>query len=1016
MTLYDVFPGVEECQNDHEILIDATDADQDKELLSSERYAGSDRKRVSFGGHEMQVKAPIAVRVPRLENIESDSSPDRVHCHDNDAKITMKKESVSRQYDEYDEEAKSLSRSRRAHFNNRNASAKSISPKNREISLSPKSSSNRSEAKSEKSAIRNRYFSESDSDSSPSPSRHDKRSDHQLKNVDNPTIKAWLRQKNKMIRQQKRAERKKEREKMKEAVLVENEKVEKMVKSEKRVRQWMRKKQKEARLLRRKQRSQLRLTNESVSQAENSEEQMGEDVKRAPVIGQEKTASHQKSTNQVAETVSNAEARLIEEESKQTMEAADMKTGKKSSPSKSEYVYIRPTTRKAVLVPRISKQNKSPERSNSAKNLKSSPETSAEEKHKTSQKLYGDFVKKTAEDKVKPNNKGNLSFDEWMKKKRIEEVEKKKAAKKKEEEAIRQSDPEMGPIVSKMAQHRMDVMRGRKVKIDTGVDSVDEEANAYPKSKGAEVSSSQDGETSESDTTRQQYSWRSPLLNNDNNKNKKNKDKPTKSGNRPMSSRSARGSQYKPIAPPKSSQSPNLPAPNMADKVEEDSGKSPFVIIPAPPMEKLTTSGSRGSARRQKYAKFVEQKLSEERPEPQGCDQPSDSKANSDSSSLASVDVTEKVVGVPPLSPAVTAQVYSVKGPSVQSGSRSPKSVVFAEDMNEEITLDNNGEDGQEEDCDKDKFKENPEKSNDTQYDKGENLGEENRKSENVGEEPAKQDINEANSDAIVTTEDDSYNGATATNMASEANCDETVTTEDYTMKDFKEGNEENDQSAEKESHDAMPGEAHEKEADEQQDMRDITTDEVGKLIQALSCDAMQSMRQSHDGQEISGAKDAGIEKNEDAPAETNENTDINSKVTEDLDNSSSSRGESQAKQADSGFSVDTVTDEACTQIDGASSPDQKSEGNGFDEPQQSKEKERNPLSESFNDSDIEDNAPDYTDTEEESDSDGNDDLLTPGSVNNVDRFDDSQKNENVDVNPETNEKLPGVFLTNGNQ
>ncbi|KAL3841625.1 hypothetical protein ACJMK2_019739 [Sinanodonta woodiana] len=413
--------------------------------------------------------------------------------------------------------------------------------------------------------------------------------DHHIKYSDNEILKKWLKEKDKQYRKQKAKERAKKREEHEKAVLEANEVFKRMMESEQIVKEWMTEKKKEA-ILHRKEKKQKKQEDKDLKKVNISLPGKGLATRpqSAPPRHRSKQQGLSKSNMNEAdlkgeETQEHVreqihEERLIEEEGKQSKTAKDGHL-----PPQTKFMYKRPV----------------------AGNIKFKMPQKERSKGETERKK-GDKKETSNEDK---SDEARMSYDQWLLRKRKEDTEKKVEAERKKE--LTKSDSELEQIIPEMARRRIENIKNKKKRVDTGIKKIDDELNAS--FGGADF----DSEASQGEITKQSYQLSSGSKS----------DRPSAAAKQFKGSSANHGrpktapSEKARVPVPKHSKdSPRMViVTKNADEIISEENKSNPFKLPFPPEE--GTPRHVASMQRKLFADHISKRLSEEeRPEPQGCD------------------------------------------------------------------------------------------------------------------------------------------------------------------------------------------------------------------------------------------------------------------------------------------------------------------------------------------------------------------------------------------------------------
>ncbi|KAK3594075.1 hypothetical protein CHS0354_040843 [Potamilus streckersoni] len=414
--------------------------------------------------------------------------------------------------------------------------------------------------------------------------------DHHIKYSDNETLKKWLKEKDKQYRKQKAKERAKKREEHEKAILEANEAFQRMMESEKNVKEWMIEKKKEA-ILRRKEKKQKKKEEKDLKKVDISLPEKGLITRpqSAPPRHRQKQEGLSKlkineadlkgeeTQKHVREQI-HAE-RLMEEEGKQSKNAKDGHL-----PPQTKFMYKRPV----------------------AGNIKFKMPHKEGSKGETERNKKANKKETSNEDK---SYDARLSYDQWLLIKRKEDSEKKMEAERKKE--LTKSDPELANIIPEMAKRRIENIKNKKKRVDTGIKKIDDELNTS--FGGADF----DTEGSQEEITKQSYQL----------SDRSKSDHPSAAAKQFKDSSVGHGRPK--TAPPGKTRVPipkhSKDSPRMivvtkkADEIMSEENKSNPFKLPFPPEE--GTPRHVASMQRKLFADHINKRLGdEERPEPQGCD------------------------------------------------------------------------------------------------------------------------------------------------------------------------------------------------------------------------------------------------------------------------------------------------------------------------------------------------------------------------------------------------------------
>ncbi|XP_064634291.1 uncharacterized protein LOC135492073 [Lineus longissimus] len=442
----------------------------------------------------------------------------------------------------------------------------------------------------------------SDGSESESQSRSRSRSysptDCNLRNTKNPDVRSWLRGKNRRLRQQKRAERLKELEEKR----IEEEKLkerdEKVKESTQHVQNWMKQKQKEARLLSKREEDvshkigqvaekrgcdvvETTQLNKNAVQQEQFGQKMtpGKSTPKRPVSapGVMPIVSRRKPLAATADNIVKSNKRGGSKTGRSVdSETRDSSVGASNAGIKPENIDTCNSTGA------YSEQQKQRPKSLKRRKKKENKPVSEDEKANT------DLVKK------------RLSYDQWLQEKRVRDNKQKKKEKKLREKQLRDSDHALDSLVPDLARRRIRFIESSKKRVDSGVHSIDDEANSYPRGAGNvdsnEVDFSLNAGAADAPTEEEErYQWR---LEGEVSRPKSGKpsapSRSTPGSARPSSSPVSKTRARARLTMPKSDSSPRSRVENISEK-----GQNPFKS----PIPVVNASLKRSGDARNRYAK-----------------------------------------------------------------------------------------------------------------------------------------------------------------------------------------------------------------------------------------------------------------------------------------------------------------------------------------------------------------------------------------------------------------------------
>ena len=296
--------------------------------------------------------------------------------------------------------------------------------------------------------------------------------DDHLKYSKNEQLKKWLKEKNKIYRQQIKEEKMKKREEREKLINEANDKIEKRLESQKHVKKWMHRKNKE--LWRKHQEEKKREEAEKAERKRMEVNLPGDSMKirpqSAPATGRadeimvdEEKCLGEETPEYVKDQIHRK--RELQEENKQ------LKLAKQEPhPPQTKFIYKRPVAGKIKF------------------KMQQDRAKSPHGKEQTSQSDGSD--------------KGmRLSYDDWLKKKRRDDSAKRREEERRKE--LAKSDPELDRIIPALAKKRVDNILNQRKRIDTGIKQYDEKANKT--FGGSEHSGDDSGKDSEKGRPRSAY-------------------------------------------------------------------------------------------------------------------------------------------------------------------------------------------------------------------------------------------------------------------------------------------------------------------------------------------------------------------------------------------------------------------------------------------------------------------------------------------------------------------------------
>ena len=331
-------------------------------------------------------------------------------------------------------------------------------PKKLKATLSSKTSDSEEEETSEKPSMSSsKGTSKNDSSLNTTPrSKNNVNAgiDHHVKYSENQKLKKWLKEKDKIYRQKIKEERKKKREEREKLINEANSKIESRIKSQKLVKQWMKEKNKE---FTQKYKEEMKREKEILEheQIRQSNGVPGDALKIRPQSAPYRSDDIHIDINSVkgGDTSGHVRDQIhmkkeIDEENRQ----AKIAFAGAPHPPQTKFIYKRPVAGKIKLKMQVRGK---------------SPVAQKKENNKTN----GD----KSEDEQDKDKSTRISYDDWVKKKREDDVDKKKNAERQKQMA--KSDPELERIIPALGKKRIEDKLNSRKRIDTGIKKFDDKVN-----------------------------------------------------------------------------------------------------------------------------------------------------------------------------------------------------------------------------------------------------------------------------------------------------------------------------------------------------------------------------------------------------------------------------------------------------------------------------------------------------------------------------------------------------------
>ncbi|XP_053385141.1 trichohyalin-like [Mercenaria mercenaria] len=323
-------------------------------------------------------------------------------------------------------------------------SAKHTGKKKKRIEASYKARKSDTE---EETSERPSFSSKADSRTSSSPRtpRAGPSVDDHIKYSKNEKLQRWLKEKDKIYRQHIKEEKRKKREEREKLVNEANEKFENRLKSQKVVKKWMKEKSKEWIKIQKEKRMKEREEDEWLESYKKTKSVPGESLRIRPQSAPVKRPEDEDIDNENLKEKIHSR-REEEEEKKQTKLAQEG-----PHPPQTKFIYKRPVAGKIKL--KLQVRGKSP----------------------TAQKTDSESKGSKAESESERAKQMRLSYDDWVKKKRSDDITRKENAKKQRE--LAKSDPELERIIPALGKKRIEDKLNMRKRIDTGIKKFDDKTN-----------------------------------------------------------------------------------------------------------------------------------------------------------------------------------------------------------------------------------------------------------------------------------------------------------------------------------------------------------------------------------------------------------------------------------------------------------------------------------------------------------------------------------------------------------
>ncbi|KAL4225401.1 hypothetical protein ACF0H5_016091 [Mactra antiquata] len=261
--------------------------------------------------------------------------------------------------------------------------------------------------------------------------------DDHIKYSENEKLKKWLKEKDRIYRKQVKEERQKKREEREVMVKQANEKLVRRIESQKYVKKWMKQKSKEW----------VKIQKEKREKEKEDDEWLESYKKNKSVPGDTLRIRPQSAPSQRSETKSKEDVQAERDHEEEQKQAKRAQEG--PHPPQTKFIYKRPVAGKIKLKMQV--RGKSPVAQ------KSDTEEQSEENEKEKAKQM------------------RMSYDEWVKKKRIHDAIRKENAKKQREMA--KSDPELERLIPAIGRKRIEDKLNSRKRIDTGIKRFDSQTN-----------------------------------------------------------------------------------------------------------------------------------------------------------------------------------------------------------------------------------------------------------------------------------------------------------------------------------------------------------------------------------------------------------------------------------------------------------------------------------------------------------------------------------------------------------
>ncbi|XP_074660140.1 uncharacterized protein LOC141912702 [Tubulanus polymorphus] len=401
-------------------------------------------------------------------------------------------------------------------------------------------------------------------------------SDHRLADTDNESILIWLKEKNKLQKQQRKQERAKKRKERQQLAEKAADRLERESEAHDAMLGWMKRKRHEEQLLKKrkkKEKERLRKTEESTREPEETSNRLKTDLSY--------------NSGNSADGVNRFEADRVDSRFRDGPTNAEIasKLSHGGRP-RSSYTYKSVSQKKAAKL------------------------AMEEEKRRRDELL-----------------KKRIAYDQWLKAKAEEAIRQRRNEKKKEAEEANRADPEYVKIIPDLAKNRCEKIDRNKKRIDTGLPEIDRRANSYPRPKRSD-------QNQEPKQTTGNYIWKEPKQTRPPSSSKPRSPRTVKSRDTP----GAIPTRHCIEIPDQIAENTSKPPPpnnktRLNDLTSELSPKRPSSAPsdrPSSGRRKWTspTPLRQSTEQGEEYSEYINDKLNVERPEPQGCDRPEEPVCN----------------------------------------------------------------------------------------------------------------------------------------------------------------------------------------------------------------------------------------------------------------------------------------------------------------------------------------------------------------------------------------------------